>query len=113
MLYPFCVRRLARRICGTTLPFFCLEAEASFVEWEDSNPLSTRLVEESSSSCFLFDTGVPPIGDPGVLPPASSTSFSHSTKDEGGLISLSCSLSVIPPASSTSSSPLSNLPAVS
>ncbi|KAK9151172.1 hypothetical protein Syun_009481 [Stephania yunnanensis] len=34
MLDPLYVRRLARRICGTTLPFFCLEA---FVEWEDSN----------------------------------------------------------------------------
>ncbi|KAK9113886.1 hypothetical protein Syun_020683 [Stephania yunnanensis] len=56
---------------------------------------------------------LPPVGDPGVLTPASSTSRSHSTKDEGGLISLSCSLSLLPPASSTSSSLLSNLPAVS
>ncbi|KAK9157187.1 hypothetical protein Scep_003761 [Stephania cephalantha] len=63
MLDPLCVRRLARRICGTTLPFFCLEVEASFVEWDDS-------------TCFLFDTALPPIGDPGVLPPASSTSCS-------------------------------------
>ncbi|KAK9142566.1 hypothetical protein Syun_011966 [Stephania yunnanensis] len=100
MLDPLCVRRLARRICGT-LPFFCLEA---FVEWEDSN---------SIGDWGASDTEVPPIRDPGVLPPASSTSCSHSTKDECGLISLSCSLSVLLPASSTSSSPLSNLPAVS
>ncbi|KAK9088959.1 hypothetical protein Scep_028041 [Stephania cephalantha] len=79
-----CVRRLPRRICGT-LHFFCLEA---FVEWEDSNPIG---------DWGASDTGVPPVGDPGVLTPASSTSCSHSTKDEGGLISLTCSLSVLPP----------------
>ncbi|KAK9121029.1 hypothetical protein Syun_018646 [Stephania yunnanensis] len=90
----------ARRICGT-LHFFCLEA---FVEWEDSNPIG---------DWGASHTGVPPVGDPGVLTPASSTSRSHSTKDDGGLISLSCSLSLLPPASSTSSSLLSNLPAVS
>ncbi|KAK9114564.1 hypothetical protein Syun_021361 [Stephania yunnanensis] len=82
MLDPLCVRRLARRICGT-LHFFCLEA---FVEWEDSNPIG---------DWGASHTGVPPVGDPGVLTPASSTSRSHSTKDDGGLISPS--LTFTPP----------------